>query len=222
MQGSGNVVTEVREVRDFNEVHLTGSGTLTVEQGDEESLTIEAEDNVIPEIETEVRNHILTIGYRHNRFGPMHPMRPIKYNLTVRHLNCIRSSGSANMRMPSLRTDRLEIHISGSGNAELGNLIADELSTRISGSGQFDVVGEVPMQDVRISGSGDYRARDVQSKDVEVTVSGSGRAEVRASRQLAVRISGSGDVEYIGSPNVVRRITGSGRVTKISDDATSR
>ncbi|HZD61139.1 MAG TPA: hypothetical protein VE439_11905, partial [Anaerolineae bacterium] len=41
--GSGNVTTESREVSGFNEISLSGRGNLIIEQGNEESLRIEAE-----------------------------------------------------------------------------------------------------------------------------------------------------------------------------------
>jgi hypothetical protein len=40
VRGSGNVITEPREVSHFNRVSMGGSGELTITQGDEESLTV--------------------------------------------------------------------------------------------------------------------------------------------------------------------------------------
>ena len=48
-------VTETRDVENFQEVALEGVGTLVIEQGDRESLTIEAEEQVLRKIATEVR-----------------------------------------------------------------------------------------------------------------------------------------------------------------------
>ncbi|HWL48440.1 MAG TPA: DUF2807 domain-containing protein, partial [Acidimicrobiia bacterium] len=52
VEGSGNVITESREVSDFNEIVLGGSGRVMVEVTGTESLTIEAEDNIMPLLET--------------------------------------------------------------------------------------------------------------------------------------------------------------------------
>ena len=46
VRGSGDIVTEVREVSGFSEVHLEGSGDVVVEIGENESLTVEADDNL--------------------------------------------------------------------------------------------------------------------------------------------------------------------------------
>src|SRR5512134_3419247 len=50
--GSGNVITQTREVGDFDKVSFSSFGELTIQQGESESLSIEAEDNVLAEIET--------------------------------------------------------------------------------------------------------------------------------------------------------------------------
>lgn len=48
VRGSGNIISEDRAVSEFNKVSVLGSGNLFIEQGDEESLTIEAKDNMFP------------------------------------------------------------------------------------------------------------------------------------------------------------------------------
>ena len=47
VRGSGDLVTEEREVSGFDELHFSGMGSLIIEQGDEETLIIEADDNII-------------------------------------------------------------------------------------------------------------------------------------------------------------------------------
>ena len=58
IQGSGNVTSESRNVSNFNEVELQGIGNLTVQQTGSESLTIEAEENIIPYLKTEVQDSV--------------------------------------------------------------------------------------------------------------------------------------------------------------------
>src|SRR5437588_11641926 len=63
IRGSGNVITTHRDVSGFSEVALLGTGTLTITQTGSEALTIEAEDNIMPKIKTEVTNNRLMIGF---------------------------------------------------------------------------------------------------------------------------------------------------------------
>jgi hypothetical protein len=60
--GSGNVISESRSVTDFTGVELSGSGKLIIEQSDVESLTITADDNLLPDLTAEVRDSRLLLG----------------------------------------------------------------------------------------------------------------------------------------------------------------
>jgi len=190
--GSGRVSSEARQVRDFDEVALTGSGTLTVTQTGEESLTIQADDNILPLLTSDVAGHRLTLGTKPNT--SFSTRSPIVYRLTVKHL-----SG---------------LIVSGSGDATATGITTSSMSVRISGSGNVTLAGTAERQEVTISGSGAYRGDDFATKTTAVSVSGSGGAHVDASERLDARVSGSGSVEYSGSPAVSQRVTGSGRIHK--------
>jgi hypothetical protein len=53
-RGSGQLTTESRPVSGFTKVELSGTGELTIEQTGTESLTISAEDNILPRLTSEV------------------------------------------------------------------------------------------------------------------------------------------------------------------------
>ena len=55
IQGSGDVITESREVSGFDSVSHTGIGQVIIVQGDEESLNIKADDKLMEYKTTEVR-----------------------------------------------------------------------------------------------------------------------------------------------------------------------
>ena len=46
--GSGKSVTETRRVGEFSSISVNGSASLFVQQGDSPSLTITADDNILP------------------------------------------------------------------------------------------------------------------------------------------------------------------------------
>lgn len=192
IQGSGNVTSESRNVSGFNEVELQGIGNLTVQQTGSESLTIEAEDNIIPYLKTEVENNRLTL-YAENGVS-LRTTAPISYTLAVKDLNALKVSGSGDVEAEDISTKELAITISGSGNVKMS--------------------GKADSQDVDISGSGEYQGGDLQSKEVRIDLSGSGEALVNVSDELDAEVSGSGSVEYTGDPTVTSQISGSGELRK--------
>ncbi|MBN2149660.1 MAG: DUF2807 domain-containing protein [Anaerolineales bacterium] len=212
IRGSGVLATETRPVSGFDRLSLSGMGEIILTQGDEEALEIEAEDNLIPYIKTEVRQDTLYISYDNINHPIISPTRPIRFYLSVKELSGIKISGSGTVEAQSLSTDELELAISGSGEASIAQLTASALAVKISGSGKIEIGGQVGEQSLSISGSGKCNNVSLESQDTTITVTGSGKAEVWASETLDVRISGSGEVRYSGTPQVSQTISGSGRV----------
>lgn len=217
-RGSGNIVTEARAVSNFTRVVLAGIGELNITQGDTESLTIEADDNLIPLITTQVQNDTLTIGFDTRQVNiSINPTRPIRYTLVVKNLNSLQLSGAGNINAPALKSDSLVLGNSGAGNLNLAQVEAKTLNTTISGAGSVNVAGQVESQDISVTGLGSYNAADLKSNAASVTLSGAGSATVWATQTLNVTISGAGSVNYYGSPQVSQTITGLGSVKNVGN-----
>jgi hypothetical protein len=221
IEGSGNIVTEERDVRGFNSVSLSTMGDVTIVQGDVESLTVRADDNFMQYIVSEVKNGDLHLGIsKLARQARLRPTRQIEFRLTVDDLDGIAVAGSGSVRSPELATDRLDIAVSGSGDVEIVSLSADAVDIAISGSGNVELRGETDRQSVAISGSGRYEAPGLQSRRAEVAISGSGNATVDVTDSLDAHVSGSGSLAYYGDPKVARSVTGSGTVRSIGSRKT--
>jgi hypothetical protein len=192
LKGSGNVQSESRSVSGFNQVSLSLIGSLTIEQGGEESLVIEAEDNFLPKIKTEVSGGRLNITTT-NTAGFL-PNKSIKYMLKVKSLDLIELSGAADIVASNLSTDNLQVTVSGAGSVTIN--------------------GKVARQQINLSGAGNYEASGLESKEARVTISGVGSATLKVSDKLDVTISGAGSVNYIGDPAITQSISGVGSLNK--------
>ena len=206
VRGSGNLITEERDVSSFNEVQLKGSGKVTLTQGDKQSLKIQTDDNIMPLIETRVINKKLTIS--HGKYN----LRPTTFNvdITVEKLEGVSIAGSGDISGNSrFFSDNFYAEISGSGDIEL-ELEVSKMKAAISGSGSINLFGKADDSTAAISGSGKINAFDFETKNVSVTIRGSGDCRVNASESLHATISGSGDIYYKGRPQISTRISGSG------------
>jgi hypothetical protein len=190
VRGSGNVITEEREVSDFTSIALQGWGKLVIDQTGSESFSITADDNFLPYIETEVRDRELIISIPSNTMFT--DITDLTYQVTVKSL------------------DGLEL--TGAGDIEILHLDAEDWQVNLSGAGNITVSGEVDTQTIVISGAGGYNAEDLSSQQASIEHSGAGMAVVQVSDTLDVNISGVGSVEYIGDPTVNQTITGLGSI----------
>jgi hypothetical protein len=220
LSGSGVIIIEQREVTGFNEIAVSTGADLVIKQGEEESLEIIGDDNLLQRIKTEVAGGKLKIYFSDQVFKSMSPSQDIKINISLKELNAISVAGSADIIADDLNTDSLDITISGSADTVLNNLNADTLNITVSGSGDFDISGKVETQTIRISGSGNYRAPELESAECDISISGSGDATVNVSDTLNVSVAGSGDVKYIGDPEIQQSVTGSGSVVKAETNST--
>ena len=210
--GSGKIVNESRNASDFNQIDLNGASEIILTQGNNESVTIEAEDNIMPYITTSVSNKKLAINFNN---GMPVPTKPVKIFITVKDLNAINIAGAGKVNSDVLKVRDLTIGINGAGEVNLNSLNANSLKTTISGSGKMTAAGSVPNQNIDISGAAEYNAKDLISKKATISINGAGKATINASNALDVLINGGGTVDYIGNPKVTQKITGAGNVNKI-------
>jgi hypothetical protein len=216
VRGSGRVVEQEREIGGATGVDLQSFGTVHIEQGEREALRIEAEENLLRYIETEVREGRLEIAHR--RGTRLLNTRPIDYWLTVRELDEVSISGAGNIEADDLQAGHFTIHLSGAGSVHIGDLEAQTLDVTLSGAGGLAIEGgTVERQEIVISGAGDYRAQELDSGETTIRMSGMGSATVRVRERLDVTISGAGSVRYVGDPEVQQQVTGAGRVQRIGE-----
>jgi len=215
LQGSGNIVKEDRPVSDFDQVVLNGLGKLIIDQGDSESLVIEADDNLLPIITAEVKNRVLTIGFdeKIRLVGSSN----ITYHLSLKDLKGLEISGLGEATIPSLRSNALSLGMSGSGKIQVDDLQATTLTVNSSGLGAFDAAGQVDAITLNFSGAGFFNAENLRANSANLTINGTGTATVWVVDQLDVNISGGGFVNYYGNPQVTKSISGLGRVEKAGD-----
>lgn len=229
VKGSGNVISETRELSDFDKLRLSGVGRVEVVRGAQESITIEAEDNILPMLDTAIEEGALDIrtleGY------DIRPTRPIRYTVTVQGLTALELRGAGDMVGTAFTNQALSVGLTGSGSIQLsdcpvgyvhfpgaGRVSLDGVqvpafNAALSGAGQLTVSGSATSQQVMLPGAGQYDARNLISADVMVNLSGMGRAIIQASQSLTVSLSGLGSIEYFGDPVVNKRVSGLGRIT---------
>lgn len=210
--GTGPVVEEERTLSGFTRISVGTGATVQVTQGATFEVILEAQQNILDIITTEVHHGELVIdNQRHTNIASW---EDVHVYITMPEVTGLTLTGSGDIQVQNdINTEEMKLQISGSGNIYLPRLTAHKLLTKISGSGYVQVdEGIVQQQELQISGSGAIRLSGLEAKQAEVTISGSGDARVFVTDFLKVRISGSGDVYYTGNPTIDVQITGSGRL----------
>lgn len=215
--GSGHVVTESRSVADFEAIASSASIDIVVRQGAKEALQIEADDNLLPLIESVVETTAQgrTLVLRFKRGENVSHRKPVRAVIDVVKLTSISTSGSGDIAIETLKTPSLRLSIAGSSDTRIAGLATDSFELRISGSGDVVAAGSAKQVKVGIAGSGDADLAGLIADDVHVRIAGSGDAKVTANKSLDVSVAGSGDVTYGGNATAVKlSAAGSGTISK--------
>ena len=216
LAGSGHSATETRSLAEFQAIALKGSMDLVVRQGATQSVQVEADDNLLPLLETVVESSSqgATLVVRWKKGQSLYTHSKVSITVVLPTLSALSALGSGDMKVEAFNTPALKVSLSGSGDAKLQGLTTGELGISISGSGDVGASGSATRLKISIAGSGDVRLADLKSDDVSITIAGSGDAAVNANKTLEVTIAGSGDVSYTGNAAVKSRVAGSGSVNK--------
>lgn len=218
--------TETRTIESFDKINFKDFGTLILTQGEQEALTIEADDELMNDLISEVRDGKLYLGLEEDWFARLGKLvssifsssnYKVTYYLTFVSLEKLSVSGKCNLKCDSIKSDSLKVNVSGYGDLEFGRIEANDLKVNISGRGEFKGEGLAETQDISISGSGEYQAPDLASQSAKVVISGQGNATLRVAENLDITISGVGQVNYYGRPKLRQVISGMGKSKRLND-----
>ncbi|MDR3575779.1 MAG: DUF2807 domain-containing protein [Anaerolineaceae bacterium] len=199
--GSGVLTTNTRDSSGFTAITLEDCGELDITQGSVDSLTIQAEDNLMPFIKSEVKDARLTLGLRPNyQVNSIQNTLPVKYFVSVKNLREIVLSGAGKIITHGISANTLNVIETGPGSIRLDQLQAKELDLHLNGKGSTQVSGQVDLQTVEVGGPGEYDGDNLDSSYASVDVNGSGAATVWVKNALNVLLNGKGSTHYFGNP----------------------
>lgn len=213
-RGSGVMKSETRDVQNFHAIEVSYPANVFISQGETESFQVEADDNLLPGLQTRVRNGTLEIFYKVEEGEAVRPTKPVKITIVVKDLDEVDFESAGSIELTGIEADSLSVSVSGAGDLRLEDIAVKDLSVNLSGAGSMTASGTADDMDVNISGFGDFNGKDLDSQNASVNISGAGSATVRAEDQLDAAISGAGSVNYYGSPDVSKQISGVGGVSR--------
>lgn len=187
-RGSGDIISEVRTVSNFNGIEKRGPIDLFVSYGPTYLVSVSADDNLIDEVETRVAGECLIVDWDQGCSHDIH----VTVNVTLPYLEYIDSRGSGDWDIFGFDQDYMEIDHTGSGDIEIES---DVLEVRIDKTG-----------------SGDLLAYGLFVDFVRLSKSGSGDIKITALEEITGSMNGSGDLYYKGDPIVDIVKDGSGDI----------
>jgi hypothetical protein len=199
VEGNGKVVTRERKTDSFTGIKVSSGIDVYLKQGNDESVTVEADENLHEYILTEVRGGVLNVYSEYN----IREAEKKRVYVTMKEVSSIKttSAGDVNGQTP-INCDKLELSASSAGDIKL-EVNAKNVNVDISSSGDITVSGETDILRADLSSAGDLNAFELKAREADVSVSSAGDADIYVTDKLTARASSAGDIHYKGDPRYV-------------------
>jgi hypothetical protein len=216
LTGSGTSRVETRTVDHFSEVVLAGLGSIQLVQGEQPGVTVQADANLLPYLETKVERDQLKLGIadgvciRQSEVG-------VNYFVTVKDLDLLHIIGVGDVQLDRLDVKTLRIQLDGSAHIAMSALQVGLLETLFNGTGAIELAGNVDSQFVNLNGIGQYQAGDLISNSAHIKLNGTGNVEVWTIDNLQVEMNGIGTVSYFGDPELSTSTSGLAGIMRLGE-----
>jgi len=189
VKGSGNVVTQARDLSDFHAVEVSNAIQVEITAQKDFAIEVQADDNIAPLVRTEVSGGVLRISCD-KHFSASTPVR---------------------VRVSAPDIDGLDV--SGASNVSLAGVKNSDLKVEVSGASKIRVDGATSELNVEASGASKVDTSALAAEACTVSTSGASNATVNAVSTLQADASGASHINYSGAPkNVVKKSSGASSI----------
>lgn len=198
VQGNGRVEEANRSVEDFSRISIGGMFEVYLEQTDQPSLKLVADENLHELIETRIENGTLYIS----TLEDIGRAEELDLYITFEDLESLDFSGAVSVENKGeIEGDRLAIESSGAAEIDM-QLDYNEITVEISGAAEITLRGESEYLSLSSSGASEVQLFDLEVDKMRLDLSGATSAEVNVKDDLSVDASGAAEIRYRGNPNL--------------------
>ena len=211
IKGNGNVIKQERQISSFNSLEVGGAFRVFLTQGDKESLTVEADENLLEYISTEIRGNSLKISTTKD----INNSNALNIYLTITKLEEMDISGACKLTCETkINLEDLDLECSGASDIEL-KLTANHLDLEFSGASQIEMFGNANEVSLDLSGASDLDALELEAEKYSADISGASHAKIYVKSELSVDVSGAASLKYKGEPKLIQTdVSGAGSLKK--------
>jgi hypothetical protein len=211
--GNGNVTTQERAVnQDFDKVRGSSGIDVYLTEGSKNKIVVEADENLIDLIETNISNGKLTIRSSKN----IGRSKAKKVHVTFIKLSSIEASSGADIIGKSvIKNETISLDCSSGADLEV-EVFAKELYAETSSGADLDVSGKASTMYANASSGSELNAKNLNTITCNAKASSGADIIVTVQDKINAKASSGGDVRYYGDPVSVSKKDGkSGNIRKM-------
>jgi len=196
--------TEIRNVSNFKAVKVSTGIDLYIKMGTTEEVKIIADDEIIDDLITEVKDGTLRIYMKQSNswFNWNSGNHTRKAYVTVKELQEIQASSGSDVNSENtLNGETLKVSVSSGSDVTL-DIHYKNFSLDTSSGSDAKISGKTKNFEADASSGSDIKAQDLESVICKINVSSGSDASVNVSGELYAKASSGADVRYYGNPQV--------------------
>ena len=207
-EGNGKVAKETRKItEDFTEVSAAEGLMVYVTQADDFKIDVEADENIIDLIATDIKDGKLRVHAREN-IG----RATKKIYVSLPKITALKSSSGAHLKGEHIiNGDTFEVDGSSGALIQL-ELVADNIEIDASSGANLTISGDVNRAQVEVSSGGNIDATALNTKTCDAEASSGGNLKIQVSEALTADASSGGNIGYSGDPKLQEKKSVSGSV----------
>ncbi|MCM4173365.1 DUF2807 domain-containing protein [Arenibacter sp. TNZ] len=211
-KGNGIVEEDHRSITsDFTLISASEGLDVYVTQGNDFQIVVEADQNVIDLIGTDVKNGTLRIHAIEN-IG----RATKKVYVTLPVITALEtSSGAALITQNAIRAQNIELSASSGSRLQIEDLKAEKVTADSSSGADIKVVGETETLYSNASSGSGIKAENLITSKCHASASSGAGITVNVSESLIAEASSGGDIRYTGAAKVEHKKSSSGSVSKL-------
>lgn len=215
LKGSGNSLKEQRETTPFEGIDVNNAIHVFLTHGNEESVEVEADDNIVPYIQTKVRDRILHITLKGDEIRSFSPKLPMNVYVTIKDLQEVKAHAASSVEGKSVfKTEKLELDICSAATLEL-EIQAGIVELDVSSAANVTLTGTADKIKADLSGASRWDGSELETLKTDIDMSGASTATVKVKDELQYDVSSASRLVYSGDPRIYKaEVSGAGSVKK--------
>ena len=191
IKGTGTAKSESRDVSGFKAIKVRGALNIEVVAQKDFSISVEADDNLLEHIKTEIDNGTLEIWSE----GRISPRTSIKVKISMPEVDAVDIAGASNVVVSNVKSDSIRVEVRGASKVKIDGE-ATNLKSEASGASKID-------------------AENLVVENAEVEANGASKAIVQANNEIKADASGASKIYYSGNPkNIIEHSSGASSVKR--------
>jgi len=188
IHGDGLITTEDRPISAFSKLVVTGGYEIIWSSG-KPALTISADQNLLPLVETVISGNALRIDSKEE----LAPTKGIKIILSS----------------PALE----DVQLTGAVSFKASQISGQDLKLEATGASEISIEGSVTNLEADLTGASKLSATSLETQAATLSLIGASEADVTVTDRLKASVTGASSITYAGNPkSVEKNVVGAGSI----------